>query len=61
MPAREINDPKHWYDRAAEMRVLSESMNDKESKLTMLRLADDYDKLGDRAAIRAESEQPRWT
>jgi hypothetical protein len=22
MPAREINDPKHWHDRAAEMRVL---------------------------------------
>ncbi|HEY7219540.1 MAG TPA: hypothetical protein VH985_14240 [Candidatus Binatia bacterium] len=59
MPAREINDPKHWYDRAAEMRVLSESMNDNETKLTMLRLAEDYDKLGDRAAVRAASEQPR--
>jgi hypothetical protein len=57
MPAREINDPKHWYDRAAELCMLSESMNDNEAKLTMLRLAEDYDKLGDRAAVRAASEQ----
>jgi hypothetical protein len=60
MPAREINDPKHWYDRAAEMRMLSESMYENEAKLTMLRLAE-YDKLGDRAAVRAASEQPRST
>lgn len=59
MPAREINDPKHWYDRATEMRILSESMNDIETRLTMLRLADDYDKLGDRAAVRAANDQPR--
>jgi hypothetical protein len=56
MPAREINDPKHWYDRAVEMRVLSETMNDSKAKSIMLGLADDYDKLGDRAAIRAASQ-----
>jgi hypothetical protein len=36
--AREIND-QHWQDRAAEMRVLSETMKDHETKLIMLRLA----------------------
>jgi hypothetical protein len=58
MPAREINDPKHWHDRAAEMRALSETMNDYKTKSIMLSLADDYDKLGDRAAIRAAGQQP---
>jgi hypothetical protein len=57
MPAREINDPKHWHDRAAEMPVLLETMNDNKTKSIMLRLADDYDKLGDRAAIRAAGQQ----
>jgi hypothetical protein len=50
-----IHDPKHWYDRAAEMRALAEEMHAVETRATMLRLADDYDKLGDRAAERAAS------
>jgi hypothetical protein len=45
-------DPKHWLDRAAEMRALSEAM-------AMLRLADDYDKLADRAAARADGKRPK--
>jgi hypothetical protein len=42
-----INDAKHWHDRAAEMRALSET-NDIETRAIMLRLADDFDKLADR-------------
>ncbi len=53
MHTNSINDPKHWYDRAAEMRALSETMNDTETRATMLRLAEDYDKLADRAEARA--------
>ena len=55
MPSRSeyINNPKRWHDRAAEMRVLSETMNDVEARATMLRLADDYDKMADRAEARA--------
>src|SRR6516225_9862252 len=53
MRASSINDPKHWRDRAAEMRVLSEMMNDVEARATMLRLADDYDRMADRAEARA--------
>ena len=55
MPSRSeyINNPKHWHDRAAEMRVLSETMNEVEARATMLRLADDYDEMGDRAEMRA--------
>jgi hypothetical protein len=56
MPSRTVNDPKHWYDRAAEMRALSETMRDPEVIAIMLRLADDYDKLAERAHIRAGDE-----
>jgi hypothetical protein len=46
MSISSINDPSHWYDRAAEMRALSEAMNDIDAQAMMLRLADDYDKAG---------------
>jgi hypothetical protein len=57
MPASSINDPKHWYDRAATMRALSEAMANAETRAIMLRLADDYDKLADRAAERGRGER----
>jgi hypothetical protein len=47
-------DEKHWRDRAAHMRVLAAQMDDAESAAMMLKLADDYDKLADRAAARAK-------
>jgi hypothetical protein len=53
MPVTHINDSKHWRDRAAEMRVLSTTMHDVETITIMLRLADDYDILADRAEARA--------
>jgi len=43
MTLQGINDAKHWRDRAAEMRVLSDVMKDQESQRMMLKLANDYD------------------
>jgi hypothetical protein len=51
-PLPRVNDPKHWYDRAAELRALSDMMKTEEAIAIMLRLAEDYDNLGDRAADR---------
>ena len=58
MPASYINDPKHWRERAAEMRALAEDIKDAEAKATMLRLAADYDKLAARAVARADGNVP---
>jgi hypothetical protein len=52
MASGDINDPKHWRDRAAEMRVLADTMKDAETIAIMHRLAADYDKLAERAAQR---------
>jgi hypothetical protein len=56
MPLRDLNDSKHWRDRAAEMRVLAEEMRDADAACLMHDLANDYDKLADRAAERAKSD-----
>jgi molecular chaperone GrpE (heat shock protein) len=58
-----LNDPKHWRDRAEEIRTLATDIKDPESKRTMLRIAEDYEKLAKRAeqrqAAHLEGESPR--
>jgi hypothetical protein len=49
-----MNDVKHWRDRTQEARVLAHDMNDPQSKAAMLRIAQDYDRLADRAQQRAK-------
>jgi hypothetical protein len=58
MPPRRTNDPKHWRDRAAQMRALALTMTDSETTILMNDLAADYDKLADRAAIKANGKKP---
>jgi hypothetical protein len=48
-----FNDPDHWRQRAEEARVQAEQMSDEQTRQTMLKIADDYEKLAVRAAIRA--------
>jgi hypothetical protein len=54
-----MNDAKHWRDRAAEMRVLSDFMKDAQAQRMMLKLANDYDKLADRAEDRNGQPGPQ--
>jgi hypothetical protein len=58
MPQSRVNDPKHWRDRAAEMRALAVEMTDAEARAMMLRLAHDYDSLADRKARRNLANAP---
>jgi len=53
MSSHFINDPEHWRQRAAEMRILADSIDDPASKATMLRIAKDYDRLAERAEQRS--------
>jgi hypothetical protein len=39
-------DPEHWRERAEEARVTASYVRDPEVKTTMLRIADEYDRLG---------------
>ena len=57
MTLQGLNDAKHWRDRAAEMRVLSCEIKHLEAQSMMLRLANDYDKLADRAEDRAARDE----
>jgi hypothetical protein len=54
-----INDPKHWLDRAKEARALAEQIDDPEAKRTMLKNADDYERLAQRAGERAAGRWPK--
>jgi hypothetical protein len=59
MTARHVNDVKHWRERAAQMRALADWMEDAETQRMMLKLANDYDKLADRAESRAPQPPER--
>jgi hypothetical protein len=52
---RPINDAKHWRVRAAEMRAIADGYQSADAAETMRRLADDYDKLAERAEARTAS------
>jgi hypothetical protein len=56
MPPRITDDPKRWRNRADEMRALSGMMINPEAIVTTLRLADGYDRLADRAQLRANQK-----
>jgi hypothetical protein len=58
MPLSFINNPRHWTDRAEQMRALAEETKDESAKQTMLRIAADYDRLAERAQARSDGRSP---
>jgi len=50
MTLRTIHDPKHWRDRAAELRSLAMVIDDEQRQDIMYRLVDDFDKLAYRVS-----------
>jgi hypothetical protein len=47
-----INDPVHWRDRAEEVRSLADGIHDLVAKTRILRIAEDYERLAERAVAR---------
>jgi len=47
-----LDDPKHWRDRADEVRSLAEGMSDPVTRRMLSGVADDYEKLAKRAEQR---------
>jgi hypothetical protein len=52
-----LNNPAHWQLRADETRLLAEQLIDSEAKTTILRIADEYDRLAGRALTRMQQER----
>jgi hypothetical protein len=47
-----FNDPQHWLNRAAEARDVAARMTDPGARADMLVVAEEYEKIGERAAAR---------
>jgi len=50
-----LDDPRHWRDRAEEARVQAADMRGEDARQQMLKIAEGYDKLAQRAEERAKS------
>jgi hypothetical protein len=55
----QFDDPQYWHQRAEEARVLAEQMSDELHKEMMLKVADNYDQLAVKAALRSIDKRKR--
>jgi hypothetical protein len=51
-----LNNPAHWQLRAEETRVLAAQLLDPEAKATILKIADEYERLARRALMRLQED-----
>jgi hypothetical protein len=51
-PSFLANDSQHWRQRGEQLRFLAQDIRDAKTKAIMLRIADDYDKIAERALLR---------
>src|SRR5205823_10164734 len=54
-PMSILDDPKHWRERAKKSRAVAELLSDPGAKETMLRIAEDYERLAANSATRHRS------
>jgi hypothetical protein len=59
MSPRESDDPQHWRNRAAQMRSLAVTMAGSDAAILMNDLAAEYDRMAERAAIKANGKKLR--
>ena len=55
----DFNNAEYWFNQAEEVRARSDLMRDPANKEIMLRIAADYERLGQRAVIQAKRYAPR--
>jgi hypothetical protein len=48
-------DPAYWRQRAEEIRATAQKLADADAKETLLKIADDYERLAERAMARLQS------
>jgi hypothetical protein len=58
MALNKSDDPDYWRHRAEEARAIAAQMTDAHNKATMLAIAQDYEKLAQRAEQRAGATSP---
>ena len=53
-----VNDPEYWRDRAREKRELAERLRNEQAKQTVLRVANEYERLAEQAEERSRGSPP---
>jgi hypothetical protein len=51
-----VQDPKHWRQHAEEMRALAKSESDMTARSAMMQIAENYDRLAERAQARTDTD-----
>lgn len=51
-----LNNSGHWLQRAQETRRLAENISDAETKRTLMKIAEEYERLAQRAANRGNGD-----